>query len=171
MLFWWCKVTATYCLYNKLLCTSWSRFSFYKDIHASKEWNEPAHEIMALFVLHKLILQMRMRNHPMGLDVWFLVGAFVYFHTPCVRTAKALGRPRGCAGSPAPSLVAYVISTIISWVDSNKVNELWIYSWVILLLQIKVHFLNLLTVQKCIFERVPLLYVQSNYFSAATTST
>ena len=38
----------------------------------------------------KLILQMRMRSHPVGLDVWFLVGYFVYFRTSCVRTAKAL---------------------------------------------------------------------------------
>ena len=51
---------------------------------------EPAHEIMALFVLRKLILQTSMRSHPMGLDVWFLVVPFVYFHTLCVRTAKAL---------------------------------------------------------------------------------
>ena len=29
---------------------------------------EPAHEIMALFVLRKLILQTRMRSHPEGLD-------------------------------------------------------------------------------------------------------
>ena len=40
---------------------------------------------------------------------------FVYFHTSCVRTAKALARLRWCAGSPEPSLVAYVIRTIISW--------------------------------------------------------
>ena len=39
---------------------------------------------------------------------------FVHFHTLCVRTAKALVRLRGCACSPEPSLVAYVISTIIS---------------------------------------------------------
>ena len=32
-----------------------------------------------------------------------------------MRTAKALARLRGCAGSPEPSLVAYVFSTIISW--------------------------------------------------------
>ena len=32
---------------------------------------------------------MRMRSHPMGLDVWFLVGPFVFFHTSCVQTAKA----------------------------------------------------------------------------------
>ena len=30
---------------------------------------EPEHEIMALFVLRKLILQTRMRSHPVGLDV------------------------------------------------------------------------------------------------------
>ena len=69
---------------------------------------EPSHEIMALFVLRKFILQTRMRSHPVGLEVWFLVGPFVYFHTSCVRIAKALARLRGCAGSPEPSLVAYV---------------------------------------------------------------
>ena len=92
---------------------------------------EPAHKIMVLFVLRKLILQTRM---PVGLDVWcvvgpwsynrdgsyltFMVGPFVYFHTSCVRTANALARLRGCAGSPEPSLVAYVISTIISGAGS-----------------------------------------------------
>ena len=60
-----------------------------------------------------------MHSHPVGLDVWFLVGPFVYFHTSCVRTAKALTRLRGCAGSPKPSLVAYVISSINSWAGSN----------------------------------------------------
>ena len=34
--------------------------------------------------------------------------------------ASALVRLRGCAGSPVPSLVAYVISTIISWAGSNN---------------------------------------------------
>ena len=38
----------------------------------------------------------------------------MYFHTLCVRTANDLARLPGCAGSPEPSLVAYVISTIIS---------------------------------------------------------
>ena len=76
---------------------------------------------MALFVLRKLILQTRMRSHPVGLDVWFLVGPFVYFHTSCVRTAKALVRLRGCAGSPEPLLVAYVIRNhnLMSWLISN----------------------------------------------------
>ena len=64
--------------------------------------NEPAHEIMVLFVLRKIILQMHMCNHPVGLDVWLLVGPFVYFHISCVQTA------------PEPSLVVYVISTILS---------------------------------------------------------
>ena len=32
----------------------------------------------------------------------------------CVQTARALARLRACAGSPEPSLVAYVVSTIIS---------------------------------------------------------
>ena len=72
------------------------------------------HEIMVLFVLRKLILQTRMHSHPVWLDVWF----FVYFHTSCVRSAKALARLREFAGSPELSLIAYVISTIISWAGS-----------------------------------------------------
>ena len=75
---------------------------------------EPSHEIMALFVLPKLILQTSMRSHQVGLDVWFLVGHFVYFYSSGVRTAKALARLRGCAGSPESSLVACVINTIAS---------------------------------------------------------
>ena len=59
-----------------------------------------------------------MRSHLLGLDVWFCVGYFIYFHTSCVRTAKALLRLRGFAGSPEPSLVTCVISTIISWAGS-----------------------------------------------------
>ena len=90
---------------------------------------EPSHEIMVFFILRKLILQMHMRSHPVGLDVWFLVWPFVYSHTLCVRTAKALVRLRGCASSP--SLVTYVISGIISWAGSycNFVfSNIW-YSW------------------------------------------
>ena len=83
---------------------------------------EPSHEIMALLALHKLILQTRMCNHPVKLDVWFLVGVFVYFHTPCVRTPRALVRLRESAGSPEPSLVTYVISTIVSWAGSNRIQ-------------------------------------------------
>ena len=74
-----------------------------------------AHEIMALFILHKPILQKCMRNHPNGLYFWVLVGPFVYFHTSCVRTAKALAKLHGYAGSPEPSLFPYAISTISSW--------------------------------------------------------
>ena len=64
-----------------------------------------------------------MRSRPVGLDVWFLVGPFVYFNTSWLRTAKALARLRGCAGLPEPSLVAYVTSTIISWVDPIIICE------------------------------------------------
>ena len=78
---------------------------------------------MALFIFRKFILQTCMRSHLVGLDVWFLVGAFAYFHTSCVRTVKALARLHRCAGSPEPSLVAYVISTIITWAGSNIVRK------------------------------------------------
>ena len=44
--------------------------------------------------LRKLILQTCMRRDPVGLEVWLMVRPFVYFNTPCVRTAKALARLR-----------------------------------------------------------------------------
>ena len=86
---------------------------------------------MVLFVLRVLILQMRMRSHPVGLDVRFLVGPFVYFHTSCVRTVKALVRLRRCTCSPEPLLVAYVISTVISWAGSfsNRLEHLG-FTWI-----------------------------------------
>ena len=88
---------------------------------------EPCREITALFVLRKLVLQTRMRSHPVGLYVSFLVGPFVYFQISCVRTAMALARLRGWADSPEPSLVAYVISTVItSWTGSDDSR---IHNW------------------------------------------
>ena len=39
--------------------------------------NEPPPEIMVLVVLCKFIFQTYMRNHPVGVDVWYLVGPFV----------------------------------------------------------------------------------------------
>ena len=57
-------------------------------------WNsnpKSCHEIMALFILRKLILQTCMRSHPVGLDVWFLVEPFVYFHISCVRNSEGSG--------------------------------------------------------------------------------
>ena len=50
--------------------------------------NEPSHETMVLLVLRKLILQMCMRSHPVELDVWFLVGLFIYFHTFILHMCK-----------------------------------------------------------------------------------
>ena len=70
------------------------------------------------FVRHKLILQTGMHSHPVGLDVWCLVPPFIYFHILCVWIAKALARLCKCAGSPEPSLVTYVISTVLSWAGS-----------------------------------------------------
>ena len=87
---------------------------------------ESCHEIMVLFVLRKLILQTCMPSHPwpMGLDVWYSVWSFVYIHTSCVRKTNALARLRGCAGSPEPSLVAYVISTMTSCAGTFKSQQL-----------------------------------------------
>ena len=112
-----------------LLVTNCSNTVYYTNcIPWQQTTNESFHEIMALFVRCKLILQTRMCSHPVGLDVWFLVGPFVYFHTSCMRTAKALARLRGCAGSPESSLVTYVISSIISWAGSNVLIRLGRYA-------------------------------------------
>ena len=91
---------------------------------------EPAHEIMALFVLCKLILQMRMHSYPMWLLKYLIFGWTVcllpYFMW---RTAKALARLRGYAGSPKPSLVACVVSTIISRAGSFDKKYLKYKQW------------------------------------------
>ena len=94
---------------------------FLPEVYVSRKIIEPSNEIMVRFVLRKRILQTRMRSHLEGLDVWLLVGPFVYFPTLCVRRAKALARLRRCGGSPEPSLVAYVIKTIISWAGSIQI--------------------------------------------------
>ena len=107
----------------------------------------PAHEIMVLFVFHKITLQTRMRSHPVRLDVRCLVGHFIYFHTLCVRTAKALARLRECAGSPEPSLVAYAIHTIIS---GSKFKQFCMYLNIIRIrnLQYTVKILTICTPEK-----------------------
>ena len=115
---------------------NWNRMTFLCNVCSpweirgwfccSKALMEPAHKIMVLFVLRKLILHTRMRSHPMGLDVRFLARLFICFHTSCVRTANALARLRGCAGSFEPSLVAYVISAIISWAGSIMIWNYWL---------------------------------------------
>ena len=108
-------------LFSKMRLSEWWQTVIQSDriFSCHRMTNEPAHEIKALIVPRKLILQTCMCRHPLGIDVWCLVGYFVYFHTSCVRTAKALARLCACAGSPEHSLVAYVLSTIISWARSN----------------------------------------------------
>ena len=95
--------------------------TFVKNASSASTSFELTHEIMVLIALRKLNLQTCMCSNPLGLHIWFLVRPFVYFHTFCVRIAKALVRLRGCAVSPEPSLFAYAISTIISWAGSFHV--------------------------------------------------
>ena len=59
---------------------------------------EPSYEIMALFVLRKLILQTHMRSHPVGLDVWFLVGPLF---TSIVHVCEQRRLWRDCANAQA----------------------------------------------------------------------
>ena len=77
---------------------------------------------MVVLVLPKLILQTCMHSHPAGIDVRFLVGPFVYFHSSCVRTVKAFAKLCGCAGSPLSLRWLPVISTIISWAGSYTIT-------------------------------------------------
>ena len=89
---------------------------------------EPAHETTALFVLCKFTPQPRTHSYQVRTDVRPLVGSHVYFHISCVRTARAPAKLCGCAGSPEPPLVAYVISTIISRVGRKEDCIFVIYS-------------------------------------------
>ena len=69
----------------------------------------PSHEIMVLFVLRKLILRTHMCSNPVGLDFWLLAGPFVYFHTSCLRTAKALARLHRCLCDKYHNLISWLI--------------------------------------------------------------
>ena len=81
------------CCHSVCLCPSLLMWKCMRKLHCSDFRNiaviEPAHELMVLFVLRNLTLQMRRCSHPVGLDDWFLVRPFFYFHTSCARTAKA----------------------------------------------------------------------------------
>ena len=50
---------------------------------------------------------------------WYFIGPFVYLHTLCVHSEGSGETAR----MPEPSLVAYVISTIISWPGSFSKNK------------------------------------------------
>ena len=90
-----------------------------KDTHREKrKWANSWD--MALFLLRKLNLQTGILSHPSTARCLIFCRTLCLFHTLCVRTAKALARLRGCTGSPEPSLIAYVIRTMISWAGSNS---------------------------------------------------
>ena len=71
---------------------------------------EPSHKTMALLVLRKLIFQTRMRSHPVGARR--LIFGRILRQFPYLVSANSEG------SSSEPSLVAYLISTIIPWADS-----------------------------------------------------
>ena len=75
--------------------TTFHNFDFQKSNISSRKSMAPALEIIELFVLRILILQTRMRSHPVGLDVWFFGRTLRLL--PCVRTVKALARLRRLA--------------------------------------------------------------------------
>ena len=49
-------------------------------------WFEPSHEIIVLFVPRKLVLQTRMRSHPVGARYLIFGQTHVYFHTLCANS-------------------------------------------------------------------------------------
>ena len=57
-------------------------------------------------------------SHSVGQAIWLFVWSFLSFEILCERTAKALLRLRGFAGSPMWSLFACVISTVFTWTGS-----------------------------------------------------
>ena len=105
------------------LCPSWAMcFSFPCTGSMIKVTFDPCHEIMALFVPRKLILQMRMCSYPVGLDVWFFVGPFVYFHTSCANSEGSgeTARMRRLAWAFAGRLYDIYDSWLIcSWYEKN----------------------------------------------------
>ena len=79
---------------------------------------EPPHEIMALLVFRKRILQTRMRSYPVGLDVWVLVGSFFYSYTSCVLAWAFAGR----LCDKYHNLMSWLFSLQSLW---SKFDKLW----------------------------------------------
>ena len=75
---------------------------------------------MALFVLRKFILKMRMHSHPVGLDVWNLVGTLVrllpYFMCANSEGSGETVRMHGLAWAFAVRL-CYKYHNLMSWLD------------------------------------------------------
>ena len=101
----WCEIWIPNWILSMLLLIIWN--IFYGRVFSlqmcimtigMKIIIEPDHEIMALFVLCKLILQTRMCSHPVGLDVWYLVGPLStsILH---VSEQRRLWHVLSCAGS------------------------------------------------------------------------
>ena len=80
-----------------------------------------------IFVLRNLILQTRTRSHTVGLDVWYFVELFVYFHKLCVRTAKALTRLRGWLISSTMIIVKNIYMSTSKPNMAAQVNKTWFY--------------------------------------------
>ena len=101
-------------------------------------WNEPSHKKRYLSVMRWAIFQISMRCHRSTTRcLKLLLVLYISFHLNVYRfmlllskplanadthvwMVKALARLRECAGSPEPSLFAYVINTIFTWADSNE---------------------------------------------------
>ena len=86
---------------------------------------KPSHEKTDLSVVQFEILRTRMRSLWNRSEVWLFAWSFLFIPILCGRTAKALARLRACTGSPEPSLVAYVISTFLTWAGSSIVLLSW----------------------------------------------
>ena len=72
---------------------------------------EPRHEIMALFILRKLILQMRMRSHPVRPDVWF------FCRTLCLLPYFMCANSEG-SGTDAPARLSLWWSpNLVRWLN------------------------------------------------------
>ena len=85
---------------------------------------EPCHEIMVFSTLRKLILQTCMHSHPVGLNVWFLVGPFVNIHTSCMRTAKVLARLQ-MRCDKYHNLMSWLILFLWNKIKISKINMKW----------------------------------------------
>ena len=76
---------------------------------------------------------MRMRSHEVRLNIWFLVRHFFYFHTSCVRTAKALARLAWAfAGSLCEKYMHHNLMSWLIWAPSSEFVSSSIPSWQIL---------------------------------------
>ena len=84
---------------------------------------------------HGTLVLIAYTQHPAWVEVWILVWVFIYFHTLCIRAAKALASLCICTDSPESSLLDNILKSLQIYVKAiqctikHSSNAYYQYIW------------------------------------------